>query len=180
MRKALAITGSLLLIATAIACVYGIKYLSQPDQYQGASGVFETFAIAGSKNATSSALTYVPVATSTDPLVSTVIVGAYADRYDLDLCVQASSTATAVNWQFSFSEDGTNFYGEDNSSTTAAVTSHSNATTTHSWVPATTAPVCKRIQIPSESTNHTKIQFTRGVGFSNYMIYSELNAKKIN
>jgi hypothetical protein len=147
---------------------------------QGASGQLETFAVAGTKNATSSAMSYVPVATSTDPLSAEITLPAYADHYDLDLCVVASSTATVVNWKYGFSEDGTNFFGEDNSSTTAQVVSHSNSTTTHSWLVGTTNPVCKRVQVTGESVNNLRIDFSRGVSFSNYMIYSELNAKKIH
>lgn len=152
-----------------------VESKNEPQLGAGQSLIASVTSI-GSKSA-AGVITYAGVATTTDPTVKTLQVGAEIDTLETDMCVVASSTTAIVRWQYEFSQDGVNFYGEDTASSSVGALTHGPATTTHSWLPGTTNQVCKKTTITGLSNNFLRITFTRGAAFQNYNLFVEQTVK---
>lgn len=103
------------------------------------------------------------IATSTATTTSNSIYLGYETRQlDLTLHVKASSTTSQLRWQYEFSNDGTNWFGEDTKSTSDNIVTHQPATTTHYWTPGITEPAKKNIGVVDVATRFLRIKFFRG------------------
>ena len=97
--------------------------------------------------------------TSTSDAIS---IGYETDLVDLDLHVVASSTTSEVNWQYEFSDDGTNWYSEDVKSVAGSTVTHQPASTTHVWIPGVTVPVARNVGISDLNSKYFRVRVFRG------------------
>ena len=139
-------------------------------------GFDQNIILVGSKSSTD-VITVVNVSTSTPTSTKTVIIGNEIDQVDLQICVTASSTTSIVKWQLEYSDDETNFFGEDSNTVSGVVVTHGASTTTHQWTPATTEPICKTAVIANTNSKVHKFTFFRGANSSidsnNFDLYAE-------
>lgn len=82
-----------------------------------------------------------------DPIVKDIQIGDDVDQIDLSIYFQASTTDASLNWRYAFSNDGTNWYGEDILSESSGTYTHQAATSTHTWTPATTEGLYKYVPV---------------------------------
>jgi hypothetical protein len=69
------------------------------------------------------------------------------DKIDFNLKFTASAANSTVEWKYEFSNDGTNFYGEDVAGVSGnAFTHHANAAI-HQWTPGSAAAHYKNVQL---------------------------------
>lgn len=167
------IFGLLLIIAAA----WFVWAWLRPGPIQSNFGVGDVSfnaSLIGTKS--SNVLSFASFSTTTPTSTKDVAIGNSADIADLNLCVIASSTSSVVNWYYEFSNDGTNWYGQDASSITSNVVTHESATTTHSWTVPSTALTCKNVQIENLNSNWIRFVFYRissVAGATNFYLNAE-------
>ena len=73
-----------------------------------------------------------------NPYEKIIEIGNDTDEFCQNMWWTASSTDSDLRWQYSFSQDGTNFYFEDdNPAVSSGTYTHGVTTTTHLWIVAT-------------------------------------------
>ena len=114
------------------------------------------------------------LATSTEPTTMIFSIGS-AEQLDLNIQFQASSTATRLDWNYEFSNDRIDWFGEDSKTITSdTVTTHGAATTTHRWTPGLTTIARKNLSIDNINGEWIKISFRRGVTYENGTLWAEV------
>jgi len=89
-----------------------------------------------------------------------------ADLIDLYIDMEASTTASVLQWTYYFTDDkeeasATTWYAEDGKSVASAIaTTHGASKMVHSWTPATTTQSYKNISIEPLAAERMKITFT--------------------
>jgi len=173
-----------LLIVTSVA-VGMLVYQVVTDQLSQGPSAPEDAIILGSGGSTAVATNLIgtsaaPVyltATSATSTSNTIMVGFEADQIDLNVQVTASTTASQVQWQYEFSHDGTNWFGEDTKSSSGSTVTHQAATTTHQWTPGTTIPANKNIGIGSVATRFFRLKVYRAPETANVAVWVQGIAK---
>jgi hypothetical protein len=95
----------------------------------------------------------------------------------------ASSTSSILAWQFQYSNDGVNWYGENSSQTpilnsTLSETIEASTTITHLWTPGVAATSTKAVVIPIIAAQHERVVFFAPTGAANGAIYAEISLKR--
>jgi hypothetical protein len=104
------------------------------------------------------------VATTTATTTSaTFYVGPEIDQMDLNMELKASSTTSKVQWQYEFSYNGTNWFGEDTKSVSGSTVTHQAATTTHEWTPGMTEKISRNIGIKDLATRYFRLKIYKGL-----------------
>ena len=113
---------------------------------------------AGAQMGTSSVRYFDDGTTATSSLV---LFTERANRADLNLLFNASSSASILLWNYTFSNNGIDWFGEDTYTVTNdRLITHGAATTTHSWAPGVeNGAVLKNVSIPIVASKYTKIDF---------------------
>jgi|TARA_Y100000310_G_C20684969_1_gene818394 hypothetical protein len=84
-----------------------------------------------------------------------------ASQIDLNLLVVASSTASKVQWEYSFSDDNAVFYFEDGRTVDSKVSvTHGQSALQHYWTPATTATTTKNITVTPVASKYCRVGFS--------------------
>lgn len=170
-------TAVLAIVAVLVGVIVSNTADKADEALQGISAAQQSYVLAGSKNATSSAISYSNIATTTDPSVFTTRIGYGVDGVDLNLCVVASSTTARVDWTYDYSNDGVNYFNYDNASTSGDVLTHAVASSTNQWTPTSTSQKCRNVVVRSLNAEYMRVTFTRGAAFQNYNLFAELTTK---
>lgn len=131
----------------------------------------QTLAVIGSKSGT--VLTTVSFNDGNPTTTTTLRPGNSVDSANLNICATASTTATIVSWRYGFSDDGTNFFGEDTNAVSGSVITHEAATTTHEWTPGITERACKDVFVDNLNTDFFRVEFSNNDDVD-YILYAEL------
>ena len=108
-----------------------------------------------------------------DPITKTLQIGNDADEFCQNIYFDSSTTDAVLNWKYYFSDDGTNFYfEEDNPSVSSGAFTHGAATTTHSWTPAVTGAHYRQDCV-DVNAKYIKIEYTRTANLSGGKLFSE-------
>lgn len=95
-----------------------------------------------------------------------------ANKVSVNVKMTATSTASVLLWTYFYSQDGVNYFAEDaNTATSNILKTHGATDVVHTWTPATTSAVSKRIELPAVNSNFVKITFTGSASTSK--IYAE-------
>lgn len=93
----------------------------------------------------------------------------------------ASTSPAILNWDYQFSNNGVDWYEEDNviDPTTLALLArfdHASTTVTHAWSPqsSTASTSYKVIDMPDTPSKFSRVRFTVPVGTVNSSIYAEI------
>lgn len=104
------------------------------------------------------------------------------DENFLFIQLKASTTATILNWYYQFSNDGVDWFNEDNTleSTGAAKINHASTTVTHVWTPGNTVSSTTRkvLKVPSISSIFKRVVFTLPIGSAGGELWIMDNAKR--
>lgn len=157
--------------------VVGLYLLEKIKQVEEPFGVAQ-HDITKSATATSSPTT---IATSTDnSILLTAAIPESATNLYLDMQVTASSTATAVWWEYEYSSDRIDWYGERVASSTLgalgfdkSVVVYSPATTSNQWTPGETSLMKATFKVPIVD-NFVRVKAIRGASFENFQIWAQL------
>jgi len=160
------VIGIILLLAVATAYIWKVVMSSD---FNAGSATQSKVVITGTSEA---APTY--LATTTDPITKEIQIGEDSDMFCQNIYFNASNTDAVLNWQYYFSDDGTNWYGEwDNPAVSSGAYTHGAATTTHSWTPATTDERARQDCITDLNTKFIKVKFYRSSNLSGGTLFSE-------
>lgn len=109
------------------------------------------------------------VGSTTEAVISTK----NADKVSINILMKPSSAAANLTWTYYYSQDGINYYAEDEDTETSQVLiTHGATALVHSWTPATTATTTKRLEIPDVNSDYMKVIFTAAASSSE--IYAEV------
>lgn len=163
----------ILIVAIVVLLVVGIGYVvynkkqqvevpSVVDVYVDSKTV--GFATAATVNSIGTSILPIHFATSTlaTSTSATHNIGIQTDQIDLNLKVTASSTTSQIRWQYEFSNNGTEWFGEDSKTTSGAVVTHQSATTTHYWTPGTIVTSFKNIGLTDIAAKYFRLKVFRG------------------
>ena len=113
------------------------------------------------------------VASMQDPITKTIEIGNDVDEFCQNIYFQASTTDAVLEWTYSFSDDGTNWYmQDDNQLVSSGVVTHGAGTTTHKWTPAVTDALARQDCV-NVNAKHIKIEYTRTANLSGGKLFSE-------
>jgi hypothetical protein len=176
MKKVFVILGIIVLVIGGYLLLKKTKPIS--TSLGGGADVSSFVVLAGSKNATTFALTPIWFATSTGSnATSTKIIqiGSTIDTVDVNACITASSTSSGLQWLYDFSNDGINWFNQDITSVAGGTITHGAASTTNEWIPATTLPSCKNFTLTDFNADFLRITFLRKPGshLPNFSLYAE-------
>ena len=96
-----------------------------------------------------------------------------ASHLSMNVLIKPSNAASNLKWTYYYSQDGTNFYAEDEDVETSQIlTTHGATANVHSWTPATTATTSKRFELADVNSDFMKVTFTGAASSSK--IYAEI------
>ena len=95
----------------------------------------------------------------------------------------ASTTNSVLAYQFQYSNNGVDWYGESASTNTfgiAGIDYQASSTIVHEWNPAVAGTSTKAVIIPITAAQHERVQFYIPIGTNqaNGAVYSEINLKR--
>ena len=98
----------------------------------------------------------------------------FATLLDLNINLTASSSASSVLlWNYEFSDNGIDYFGQDAYTGTNNTTiTHGATITTHKWSPGQTATSTKNVQVDPVATRWTRVNFQLDSGGG--MIWAKL------
>lgn len=94
----------------------------------------------------------------------------------------ASSSAASLAYQFQYSNNNIDWYGESSSFGTVSGSNNSlfeaSSTITHIWTPGVTGTSTKLVTIPVAAAQHERVVFSIPVGTANGAVYAEIDLKR--
>ncbi len=142
-----------------------------------------TLTIAGATNDGTSESKPAILGTSTvefqiDPIIKDIQIGDGVDMFCMNIFFAPSTTDAVLNWKYSFSNDGTNFYFEDDDPVVSSgAYTHGAGTTTHSWTIGSTDERSRQDCVPHDGTRlnskYIRVEFTRSADLSGGKIFAE-------
>lgn len=97
----------------------------------------------------------------------------------------ASSTTSSLGWQFQYSNNNQDWYGESAPFTTGTISAtasnifESSSTISHIWTPGVAATSTKVISIPIIPAQHERIVFFTPIGTAASGLYAEFDLKSL-
>lgn len=102
-----------------------------------------------------------------------------ADATYMFLQYNASTTASEVDWKYQFSNDNVDWFDEDGTTATNAITTtHASTTITHKWIPNLTGFSRKVVAVPFFASNYKRVVFTTPIGTANGSLWIMDNTKR--
>ena len=153
----------LVIIGLAFGMVSSYRQLLPVEEVDDSLGSATQGAVIITGTSTSSP-TY--LATSTLPVTKDIRIGEDADYFCQTMYLDSSSTDSVLLWRYYFSNDGIEWYGEqDNPVVSSGTYTHGAATTTHSWTPAIAGVRLKQDCIPNMgerlNTKYLRIEYDK-------------------
>ncbi len=97
--------------------------------------------------------------TTTTATTSLMVATGNANSVNLDLSAVASSTSSVVQFVVEYSYNGLDWYGEDSSSVSGNITTHSALNVVHTWTPGTTSSTKRSFNIQTHGAKYTRFGF---------------------
>lgn len=99
------------------------------------------------------------------------------DQVDLNIQFQGSTTDATLNWYYEFSDNFTDWYGEDISTASTISIAHSSTTTVHTWNPEITTLIRKNLSITDIASRYMRIVFSTSNATSS--VYARVALKSV-
>jgi len=104
------------------------------------------------------------------------------DEVNLFMQVNASSSTSTLAWEYEFSNDNVDWFGEDGIIITASLgsetTYHSSSTISHRWNPGAAGIARKTVKLPTISSRYSRIVFTVPDGVGNLTMWANASLKR--
>lgn len=151
-----------------------LLYQNMPEQISVGSFAVEPDYLGGTTKYATSTKTFAEAGAAS----STIIANCDgADMLDFNLMVAASSTATVVNWEYSFSYDGIDYFYEDGKTVASIATiTHNPSHVVHSWTPGTTEEQTKNVTVTPIASKYCKVEI--GTTGANANLWAEFLSRK--
>lgn len=163
------------LIATLLICITAIIVVPKinTDKLSG-SNTDSAFIVKGTntKEATTTPV-YMTPGTATTTLTVSKDKGSVPALF---IAFTASTSPAILNWDYQFSNNGIDWYEEDDTIEALARFDHASTTVAHVWQPgSTTASTSyKTLGMPNTSSKFMRVVFSLPIGTVNSSLYSEI------
>lgn len=108
-----------------------------------------------------------------DPITKSIHIGNDVDEFCQYIYFQASTTDAVLEWTYSFSNDGINWYmQDDNQLVSSGVVTHGTGTTTHKWTPGVTDALGREDCVDANA-NYIQIEYSRSANLSGGKIFTQ-------
>jgi len=177
------VTAALALVVAIAAAIVEIDRTNMPpvqtdQQHVGSGSSIALYDNNGNSGATSTANgTLIPALfLTTGAATSTITIPVQnGSNIDVNFWVKASSTATAVQWQYMCSNNGIDFYTFDTNSTATNIVTHNGGARYDTWVPGTTSAGGRTYSLTTIGCKWLQVQY--GVAAANGYVYLQLAVK---
>lgn len=189
MKKVLYIILAILIVAIAVTLVTTTnKTFANPSKFSTNNCVTVN---SSGVSATGTPSFMTPGTATTTLTCNLSLISGGSDAMDsaaLAFQLTATSTGTILNWQYEYSQDGVDWYGDNFSSTTITTSEHSRVKTARlqfasstdncaaSNNPVTNTRTCRLIDLPTP-TKWIRVKFFLPIGSLNGAIYGQIIGK---
>jgi hypothetical protein len=151
---------AIIILGIVSAAVVGYVTLTEPPAVEESLGANLT-SIAKLTAATTSPVLLAPNATYRGwvPSATLTMKSGNVDDARLNIHYRASTTGSVLLWNYFYSNNGVDWYGEDYSTTASYTTTHSTTTIVHRFAPASTSVRLKSVPLPAVTTPYFKVVF---------------------